>query len=342
MASQVPLKYPDITDWQRWSSSRRPVERGIREVKGRLRPVPTDPATLWLPHDDPATLVLADMLTPSCRAAVVAPLTYLDPLRTAVIAPHGIVLNELRTTHHPVTYTGVHLLPRVRSVLTLGAYLTLAQDLFAWASSHDIPFVVAQHGLLTPWAPPAPPGAHVAAWSTADADLWADNRSDITTHVVGSQMFWNAAALPPVSTMSDRVLVLGQLHGAELSRRDTFNVYWRFCREQASDYRPHPNERDFVSRGIHEVMKRGGVSFSTDAGSLVELARPVVSIFSTGTLEAASRGLPAWVHHPAPPTWVREFWDRYHLSPWGQAPTPAWGQPAVEPARAIADLLENL
>ena len=72
---------------------------------------------------------------------------------------------------------------------------------------------------------------------------------------------------------------------------------------------------------------------------LADLAAPVVSVFSTGVLEAAARGLPAWVDFPDPPAWLREFWDRYDMRPYGGDPTPAPARPDEEPAVAIARLL---
>jgi hypothetical protein len=65
----------------------------------------------------------------------------------------------------------------------------------------------------------------------------------------------------------------------------------------------------------------------------------VVSVFSTGVLEAAARGMPAWVEFPKPPSWLQEFWERYGMSRYGAEPTPAPSRPAVEPASAIARVL---
>ena len=94
-----------------------------------------------------------------------------------------------------------------------------------------------------------------------------------------------------------------------------------------------------MSRVQHRIMARAGVIIEASGKSLVEEGRPVVSIFSTGTLEAACRGLPAWVHHPDPPAWVSEVWDRYQLSRWGDPPTRPLPQPEEEPAAAVAKAL---
>ena len=63
-------------------------------------------------------------------------------------------------------------------------------------------------------------------------------------------------------------------------------------------------------------------------------------MFSTGVLEAAARGLPAWVDFPDPPAWLREFWDRYGMREYGGEPSDPPPRPAVEPAAAIARILE--
>lgn len=271
------------------------------------------------------------------RSCLWEPLEHLDPRRTAVIAPAGVELPDALTGLATQEFMGVHQLPTsLESVLSLGAYLPISGQVQPWAARRDIPFVIIQHGLLTPWAPPAPPGAHVLAWSDADVEMWRSSGSGVTAQVVGSQLLWRAHEAPAVSPRSERPLMLGQLHGTELPRRDTFATYVDFARRVPSDYRPHPNENDLVSRGLHVAMKRQGVSFETSTGSLVDLARPVVSIFSTGTLETAMRGLPAWVTHPSPPEWVRQFWWRYGLSEWGSEPTPPWAMPDVEPAVAAA------
>lgn len=337
--STTGLRFDDLTAWQKWSGQQRRPEALLRQVKGHVRPATSPPATLWRPVDDPQTLVVLDKLTPSCRAAVHDPIAHLDVRTTAVLSHE---LPELGETHTAEPWLGTAALPRtIESVLSLGSYLALSAAVKQWALGNDVRFAVVQHGLLTPWSPPAADGDHLLAWTDADAEYWRDGRSAVSAEVVGSQMFWAAAAEPPVEVMDGRPVVLGQLHGIELSRRTTFGEYWRLCREHAMDYRPHPNESDAVSRGLHEVMRRGGIQFDSSDVALTELRRPVVSIFSTGTLEAAQRGLPAWVHLEAPPPWIEDFWGRYRLSRWGSAPTPRWEQPAAEPARTVALALSH-
>ena len=72
---------------------------------------------------------------------------------------------------------------------------------------------------------------------------------------------------------------------------------------------------------------------------LAELTGPVVSVFSTGVLEAASQGREAWVDFPRPPVWLGEFWERYGMHRFGDRPTPAPAGPAIEPARRVAEIL---
>lgn len=93
-----------------------------------------------------------------------------------------------------------------------------------------------------------------------------------------------------------------------------------------------------VSRALHGVWRRTGVAFEASGLPLAELPRPVVSIFSTGILEAAAQGRPAWGVHPEPPSWLLEVWARYGIGRWGGEPTRAPAE-AEEPARVIAGLL---
>jgi hypothetical protein len=183
---------------------------------------------------------------------------------------------------------------------------------------------------------PLPSGAHLLAFSAQDADFWRSGRTDVTTEVIGSELLWNAAHRPrPAVGDATTPVFLGQLHGAELPRAISGGTAFAFCRDGAARYRPHPAETDRLSRWQHEIWRRRGIRFAAPGGLLDE-PRPVVSIFSTGVLEAAAAGIPAWVTCVRPPAWVQEFWERYGLRPWGGAPTPPPPQPDIEPARAIA------
>ncbi|MFM6850375.1 MAG: RNA-binding protein, partial [Terrabacter sp.] len=101
---------------------------------------------------------------------------------------------------------------------------------------------------------------------------------------------------------------------------------------------PHPSERDVLSRLTHQGYQRLGIT--VDASSpLSALSGPVLSVFSTGVLEAAARGRDAWVDFPRPPAWLGEFWERYAMHRLGTLPTPAPDRPEVEPARRVAQVV---
>jgi hypothetical protein len=87
------------------------------------------------------------------------------------------------------------------------------------------------------------------------------------------------------------------------------------------------------------AYERAGITVDRSGAPLVELAAPVVSVFSTGVLEAAARGRQAWVDFPRPPAWLGEFWERYGMHRLGSEPTPAPALPDVEPARRVAEIV---
>lgn len=335
------LRFCDLEAWQRWSARQGAVRALASRVRHASRPVPPPPAILSLPAEEPTALVVVDMLTSSCRAAVAAPVSRMNPRTTAVLSriPEAV---DMVKGGEQLAWRGTDGLPNsIDQVLTLGSYCELAGQVKPWCHSRDIRFVVAQHGLITPWAPPLADGDHFLAWSQSDAEYQTEGWSSVTVDVVGSQMMWEAAALPEAQVLDDRPVMLGQLHGIELGRVAEQRIYTGFCTQHGADYRPHPNEADILSRAQHGVMRRAGVHFETSGLPLAELGRPVVSIFSTGTLEAAQRGLPAWVYHPRPPDWIRDFWTRYGLSQLGSAPTAPPVLPDVEPATQVARIMEE-
>lgn len=332
------LRYSDLAAWQAWSASRSRVSSGLRGAKAKMRPVAAPSATMYLPAGVPRTLVVLDLLTPSCRFAAHDPLRHLDAETTAVLT--SLSDPELPTSGSwTVTPWHGSLDRSIEQVLSLGSYLGLSAQVKTLTRGRDVRFNVVQHGLLTPWSPPAAQGDHLLAWTHADAEYWRSRTPGVTTEVVGSQMLWNATQLPTATVVDERPIVLGQLHGIELRKDDALRAYLRFCRGEGVSYRPHPNESDALSRAAHRVMRAAGIDFETSGRPLVDLGRPVVSIFSTGSLEAAHRGLPAWVTHPSPPGWVRDFWSRYKLRTWGSEPTEAWHRPEREPAAEVARAL---
>lgn len=331
----------NLDEWTHWTRSQRRALGVARTLKHRVRPAVAAAAQLHRPAGDIHVVVVAEKFTPSCRAAGLEPLRHLDPDHTAVISSASSGIDNFISGLDIERYTDpVQLGSSVRAVLSLGAYLELSGPVEEWAARHDVPFFLVQHGLLTPLSPPASRGARVLAWCDSDAAYWAAGRPDIHVDVVSSQMLWEASQGERVVESDERPVMLGQLHGTELRRHQALRAYWAYCREGGMLYRPHPNEDDLVSRGLHEVMRRGGVAFETSGVPLTQLGRPVVSVFSTGTLEAAMRGLPAWVAHPDPAPWVVDFWERYGLVRWGGDPTPAWNMPDEAPAQAVARIVE--
>lgn len=335
----VTLRFPsDLVAWERWQQRQHPV----RALKGRLRASrPEGMLTRGSAAAD--LLVVVDSTSPSNRAALLAPAHHLPAERLAVLSPGPVA--RLMPAHGWVEapWTDGERLGPVSAVLTAGHYLALGRVGHREATARGVPELVSQHGLLTPFAPPLPPGSRLLAWSDQDADFWRSGRSDVTTEIVGSQLLHDAAAGPPAAPDPDAPLTyLGQLHGAELPRRDLAAAAEAFCRTHAATYRPHPSERDRRSRRTHTRWEREGITLDRRGRPLAELGGGVVSVFSTGVLEAAARGLPAWVDFPDPPGWLSDFWQRYGMHTWGSDPTPAPSRPDVEPAQAVARILEGL
>lgn len=331
------LRHPEsLAAWRRWQRSRQPLRALTAAVRSRNHAGQAF-GQLLLPAAEPEVLVVIDSWSPSCQLVIADPLHHLDPSRVAVLSGIPQAQRSFAAERHRVDFSGVEVLPKsVHTVLSLGAFVGLGELVAPWAKKSGKRFVVVQHGLMTPWAPPLDDGDHLLAWSQADARYWSAERASISWQVVGSQLLWQAAHQPTAQLLDSRPVLLGQLHGIELARLAKQQIYTKFCRTNQATYRPHPNEADQLSRLQHQMMRAAGVQFDQSPGSLIDLGRPVVSIFSTGTLEAAQRGLPAWVHHPNPPAWLREFWARYGLSPFHGEPTKAHELPDIEPAKAIA------
>ena len=158
--------------------------------------------------------------------------------------------------------------------------------------------------------------------------------------MVGSQLLWEAGAGATAVT-DDRPTFLGQLHSAEIGRAAMARFTGAFCRRENLRYRPHPGETDRLSRWQHALWRRRGIAFDESGLPLRDLPTPVVSVFSTGVLEAATRGVPAWVAFDRPPAWLAEFWERYGMSQYGGPPTAAPTRPETEPAALVAAAWEG-
>lgn len=335
------LNHPeDLDAWRHWQQSR----HGLRRLKSRFVRAAPPRFKIYSSGASPSILVVVDAPTPSQIAAYLEPALQVNDVHVAVLAQGDLseVLPE-RWQEHLVDGDPPELLRSIGVVFASGHFLPASALAHRWSQALGARFVVAQHGLLTPFQPPLPPGAHALAFTEEDAVFWSSGRNDVTYDVVGSQMLWNASKrnAEPVEVSGPPVF-LGQLHGAELDRRLAASTARRFCTSTGASYRPHPAETDKLSRLQHERWRRLGMVMDGSEIPLRDLARPVVSIFSTGILEAAASGRPAWVTCVSAPEWVREFWSRYALSEWGGDPSPAPSVPPVEPARAIASSLARI
>ncbi len=355
------LKFPeDLTAWYKWQQQ----ADAVRRIKGMasntpilLSPLSSGVGEMSEPEpvagvlhtrgNNPRVLVVLDSMSPTSMSSLVSPLEFLPDTSVAVWAPsemknllpHGqwktdqVAENELSSN-----------LPDISAVLALGNYMKYGAAGYRFAREQSAKFIVVQHGLLTPYAPPLPKKSTFLAFSQKDANFYISGRTDIDYRVVGSQLFYDAArnASEPDSPVADeQPIFLGQMHGAELPRASFARAGFSFCKQSNARYRPHPSEKDKMSVLTHALWAKMGITIDRSAQPLNTLNNPVVSVFSTGVLEAAIRGVPAWVYHPNPPQWLQDFWQRYGMSRWGEKPTPAPPQPDIEPARAIAQYLKE-
>lgn len=330
----------DADAWVRWQTSRQPIWRRIRARRTSL------PQGAILTSDvvDPRILVSTQSTNASSRAALDETARHLHDHGVAVLGG-----SETLDESGPPMSQRVHAVDELLDALgDLEAVVVPVgigwqhELVCAAARRRGARIFVVQHGLLTPFSPPLPRDSTLLAWSEADGAFWTTGRDDVTVEIVGSQLFWNAAP----HTDRDRAVstdtaltFLGQLHAAELGRHELARISYRFCRDQGAVYRPHPSEIDRLSRLEHALWQRRGVRFTDSAEPLDERSGPVVSIFSTGILEAAAAGHAAWVHHPNPPPWLMDMWNRYEMQPWGSQATPPPPAPSIEPAARIADII---
>jgi hypothetical protein len=336
----VGLTHPvDLTAWQRWQDRQHP----LRTLRGRLRASRPHTGILTRGSEQADLLVTIDSTSPSNVAALLRPVAFLDPARVAVLSPVDVTSLLPGSDWSSRPWTQDDDLPGIGAVLTAGHHLPLGAVGFQLARARGLPVVVPQHGLLTPLAPPLPSGALLLAWSDQDAEYWGAGRADVTARVVGSQLLWESAQTPSATVDAAAVpTYLGQLHGAELPRRSLAAAAGVFCRTTGATYRPHPSERDRRSLRQHAAWEAEGIRIDRSGVPLAQIGTPVVSVFSTGVLEAAARGIPAWVALPDPPAWLTEFWDRYEMRAWGGEPTPAPPLPETAPARLVADVIGGL
>ena len=344
------LRHPgDLVAWRRWHESRHPVRAAARGARSRLRPPDETLVDLLTPPAGGDLLVAVEATHASVDRAVVAPLSHLPVDRAAIVCPPGWQPPSPYAAHERRTIA-LSLLPTLVepvAVLAAGHYTEIGAAAFALAEELDSTFYVSQHGALTPFAPPLPRAAHLLAWTEADGDFWTSGRADVTVTATGSELLWQAglgfdtgAGRPAQPATADSTLTyLGQGHAAEISRARLAHAALTTCRGHGAIYRPHPSERDLASRGVLAAYRRAGITVDTAGVPLVALESPVVSVFSTGVLEAAARGRDAWVDFPRPPAWLSEFWERYAMNRLGHSPTPAPTMPDVQPAARIAAIV---
>lgn len=357
------LKYPlDLDAWQAWQRRQKKLKWAKYKLKAlldsaRSRTVAEEPVRglLYTRGTKPQVLIVMDSFSPTNRNAILEPLKHLDAVDVALWVPEdasdyldGQYASERysRKDWSEQEISGdelMRLLPDVRIVLSAAQFLGRGAVAYEFSRAIGAEYWMVQHGLLVPQAPPLPVGCTLLAFSEADAEFWASGRRDVTTHAVGSQLLYLAAqkaAGAEAQKQNDlEPIFLGQMHGAELPRASFAYASHSFLKKFGGSYRPHPSEKDKLSVLTHKLWEKEGNHIDRSGTPLNEVPNPVVSIFSTGVLEAAIRGIPAWVYHPAPPAWLVEFWDRYGMNQWGQEPTPAPVQPKKEPAQRIAELM---
>ncbi|MDO5750273.1 MAG: RNA-binding protein [Rothia sp. (in: high G+C Gram-positive bacteria)] len=345
------LNYPlDLAAWSRWQQRQNRVRWAKHALKSALTrggsgesAVPAAYLHTPVMHGEQMqVLVVLDSFSPTSRASLLEPVKRLQA--PAVILAPGDAREYLEGewSVEPVELSSLaQKLPEVQIVLSLGHYLALGYAAYDYARAIGAQYWVVQHGLLVPNAPPLPIGSVLLAFSQQDADYWKSGRKDIRSHAVGSQLLYTAAqtAREQQQHTSGEIVFLGQMHGAELPRASFARAAYTFLKNNGGVYRPHPSEKDKLSTLTHSLWEKTGIKIDRSSAALKDLTNPVVSIFSTGVLEAAIRGIDAWVYHPAPPAWLEEFWDRYGMHRWGETPTPAPEQPETEPAQKIAELI---
>ena len=357
------LKYPlDLDAWQAWQRRQKKLKWAKYKLKAlldsaRSRTIAEEPVhgLLYTRGTKPQVLIVMDSFSPTNRNAILEPLKHLDAVDVALWVPEDAseyLDGQYASEHYSrkdwteQEISGdelMRLLPDIRIVLSAAQFLSRGAVAYEFSRAIGAEYWMVQHGLLVPQAPPLPVGCTLLAFSEADAEFWASGRRDVTTHAVGSQLLYLAAqkaAGAEAQKQNDlEPIFLGQMHGAELPRASFAYASRSFLKKFGGTYRPHPSEKDKLSVLTHKLWEKEGIRIDRSGTPLNEVPNPVVSIFSTGVLEAAIRGIPAWVYHPAPPAWLVEFWDRYGMNQWGQEPTPAPVQPKKEPAQRIAELM---
>lgn len=332
--------------WQEWRGSRRRIP-GIHRVQiGAPQPAPGYVLHSRDGDGSARTLLGIDTADGAAHGGLPAVLPYVHGT-VHVVTPAGVVPEELKGPgwwHERLSSPSAGLdRLGITAVLTLGWHLEVGRELHDWAHDAEIPGVVIQHDVLTPFAPPLPPEVTLLAWTEEDGAFHRAGRDDVEVRVVGSQRMWEARhdAAGAEADLEDRPVFLGQLDRIDLPRRTTLSAALSYCRSAGALYRPGAEETDRSSRIAHRALRARGIELQDTTIPLAAQNRPVVSVLSADILEAAVRGLPAWVHAPRAPSWLDEQWARYGMRRVGSEPTPAPKVSADEPARLIAQILEG-
>lgn len=318
------LAFPtDLAAWRSWQNSRRRISRiasRTRTTAGRTRSTfplfatGPDNADVIIAFDtvNPATIRtfrnIVDQLQVEGAAVTVVDCSDIR-LRTAVTGETREVNAEDMSAS---------------SVIGIGHYTAVGSAMWRVSRRRGAKFFVLQHGLLTPFAPPLPHGAHLLSWSAADAEFWLAGRPDTRATTIGSHLLSSARAQQTTSPGEhgmDRPLFLGQMHGAELTWPVKVKSAMEFCRETGASYRPHPSETSRLARAAHSALRAAGIEIDAGATPLAAWNGPVAGMFSTGLLESAAAGQHTYGFASGAPKWVDEFWNRYGIGHWREGPT---------------------
>ncbi len=362
-----PEQLEEWSSWQRrqWPASRRAVDRArqvTRRLRGRKDGTGLEIAS---PRGPVHTLVALESTGPTQVAALAEPLRALAeqvehevlegvawvlPAGADAVGLPGAALHRIAPLEGQACPEHLR---ELTQVLVAGEYLPAGRAAVRWAREQGARVNVVQHGLLAVSTPPVPADCRLFAFSERDASWWTQSRTDVEVVDAGSALLWNAGRQAEAGGPAEAGAVvgnegagvfLGQLHGAELPRADFAAAAAQYIHATGAVYRPHPAERDRLSVAQHEKWRAQGITVD-GSGPLTATTGPVAAVFSTGVLEAAQTGRPAYVVHPEPPAWLEDFWDRYSMSRWrpwrAPEPTPAFAMPHGDPAHVIARHLKK-
>jgi hypothetical protein len=341
------LKYKSPTEWRQWRIRQEGHFGSHRSSPFASPALGVFSAQPEAPSERPVVIAL-EHLSPTQTASLLRPELALRSRETAVvviapIADSKALQSQGLILRYPISADASAVDPKPSAVLATSHFSAAGGIAWQLAAQHRAPYIVIQHGVVTPYAPPLPPDCHLFAWTDDDAEFWTSGREDVATSVVGSEIIWQAGQ-SRVDRLGEEgaICFLGQLHGVELPRRTTVHTVAELRRQRPVVYRPHPDESDLASRFRHALWRRQGVVIDSTKAGLADTHGPVAGIFSTGILEAAASGRSAYAFCVHPPAWLPEFWQRYQMA------TLEEGRPTVveigkrEPAQVIADAVEGL